>query len=180
MQGLIKGISKSFSTLSIQKSSLTTGIRNYSLVIESVEFPKHILESEHKKEGKEPTRARKLRVKRDHQRRQTFITLKQQKPITDWRLAPPAHLPAYDASKVAPKVNYKARVDEFEDTPNGWKQRRHQKLLDKHQQDKKTLKEIKEKRKENYDQFMTKERQRKQAFQDKMAARVNDSTTVDN
>jgi len=176
MQSLIKGLTKSFSTLSVQKPlncSTTTAVRHYSLVIETVEFPQHILDLEKKTlEGKEPTRARKLRVKRDHQRRHTFLRLKHQKPITDWRLAPPAHLPTYDQSKVQPKINYKARVDEFEDTPNGWKQRRHEKLLQKHAEEQKTLKEIKEKRKESYQQFITTERQRKQAFQQKMAARA--------
>ncbi|EGG23017.1 hypothetical protein DFA_05147 [Cavenderia fasciculata] len=101
--------------------------RSYARVVESVEVPEELLKKYPKPHRDQPTHARKLRVRREVQVRRNLKLKEHQKPIQDWRLAPVHHLPRFDASIVKPKVDYKNRVDQFEDKPFGYLRRKEEK-----------------------------------------------------
>eukprot|EP01133_Synstelium_polycarpum_P011639 gene11639-13589_t len=88
---------------------------------------------------KQPTHARKLRVRREHQTRENVKLKLHQVPIQDWRMAPQHHLPKFDASKVKPKIDYKARVDQMQDTANGWRVRQIAMLTQRNADEKQVL-----------------------------------------
>ncbi|KYQ93316.1 hypothetical protein DLAC_05984 [Tieghemostelium lacteum] len=178
MQNLCKGLVRSFSQLTINNSINNfskLNQRNYVLVIDSIEIPQIVREAGHRPHRDQPTRARKRRVKREHQAKINRKRAQWQKNITDWRQVPPQHLAKFDPSKVKPKVDYIQKVDQFEDTPNGWKQRRHEKLLKLHAEEKQILNDIKQKRIQRHLERITLEHQRKEKFNQKMQARQSDS-----
>ncbi|EGC34724.1 hypothetical protein DICPUDRAFT_79543 [Dictyostelium purpureum] len=160
MNSLIKSFTK-LSTNSVAINNVVNK-RYMSKVIDSVFIPKEIGLNQRRPQLPQPTNARKLTNKRNRQIRQNLKLKNHQKPITDWRLAPPAHLPKFNPENVQPKKEY-ITSDMFEDTAFGYKQRKHQKLLEKHQEEKRIYAEIKQKRLKRHVEAINKEFERKQS-----------------
>ncbi|KAN0041828.1 hypothetical protein ACTFIV_004378 [Dictyostelium citrinum] len=164
---------KSFTRLSINVPTQNLMMkRNYSLVLDTVEIPKEIEIKSHRPHRKQPTNAHKLLVKRQHQAKINLKRKKLQREIHDWRLAPPHHLPKFNADIVKPaKVYTGLKADQFEEVPFGYKQRKHVKYLENQQEEKKILEEIKQKRLKKHVELINKEKERKDAFKSKMESR---------
>ncbi|GAM20878.1 hypothetical protein SAMD00019534_040530 [Acytostelium subglobosum LB1] len=120
----IKSLTRSLTTLSVATESPLL-YRNYGRVIDTIEVPEG-LERFNRPHRRQPTHARKRRVVRLIQTRANLRLKEHQKPISNWRNAPQNHLPKFDESKVKPKIDYKARVDQRLDEPFGWRKRQEQ------------------------------------------------------
>ncbi|KAM9990655.1 hypothetical protein ACTFIY_006706 [Dictyostelium cf. discoideum] len=163
---------KSFTKFSINVPQNLIMKRNYSLVLDSVEIPKEIELKYHRPHRKQPTNAHKLLVKRQHQAKINLKRKRLQKEIHDWRLAPPQHLPKFNAEKVKPAKEYTGlKADQFEEIPFGYRQRRHVKYLENQQEEKRILDEIKQKRLRKHVELINKEKERKETFKSKMESR---------
>ncbi|KAN0048146.1 hypothetical protein ACTA71_002541 [Dictyostelium dimigraforme] len=168
---------KSFSRLSINVPATTTMMpkRYYSLILDSVEIPKEMEIKFRRPHRKQPTNAHKLTAKRLRQAKINLKRKRLQREIHDWRLAPPHHLPKFDADKVKLAKEYTGlKADQFEDVPFGYKQRRHIKHLENQQEEKRILDEIKQKRLKRHVEAINKEKERKEAFKLKMESRKQD------
>eukprot|EP01132_Coremiostelium_polycephalum_P004186 gene4186-5237_t len=175
MQSLVKGLCQSFTNLTVRQP-LTSHIlskRGYALVLESIEIPDFGTKF-HRPHRKQPTRERKRRVKREHQTKINRNLKKWQRNIRDWRLAPPQHLPDFQESFLKPKVDFKQRIDKFEDVPFGWRIRKHEKLVAQQKEDAAILKEIRQKRHQRLMEQQTRDKERREAFRVKMEQRKLD------
>ncbi|KAK5580677.1 hypothetical protein RB653_000700 [Dictyostelium firmibasis] len=172
MNNLLKSLTRLSINAPTTQNSMIMPKRYYSLILDSVEIPKEIEIKHHRPHRKQPTNAHKLLVKRQHQAKINLKIKKLQRSITDWRLAPPHHLPKFDADKVKPAKEYTGnKADQFEEVPFGYKQRKHHKFLENQQEEKRILDEIKQKRLKRHVEAINKEKERKEIFNAKMQAR---------